>query len=141
MPEKRVSVSRVPPESVGYVWPKILPMIEKALKHGEGDSTTSEHVLSGIVNGKLILWAIHKGPEIIAGLVLSVRTYPAKTTLVIEFAAGRDLDSWIEQIEHLLREFRDLISADTIECSCRAGLAHRLGKRGWKRKSIIMELK
>jgi ABC-type uncharacterized transport system ATPase subunit len=128
-------------EAIPYVWQQLQPMIDRALSHGDGDSTTSGHMLAKVLVGQRQLWAIHEGPEIIAGLVISIRTYAAKKTVVIELAAGRDLDRWAEQLEGILRDFRDLAGANTIECSCRAGLARRLLKRGWISKATIMELK
>lgn len=135
-----LDVSSVPVELVPAVWAKLLPQIEKALSHGDGDSTTPEHMLAAVLSGRMQLWAVHEGEEIIAGVIVSARTYTAKTTVVINLLAGRDMDRWADRIEQLLRDLRDLIGANTIEASCRAGLAHRLGKRGWKRKAVIMEL-
>lgn len=135
-----MQVSRVTPESVGYVWQQILPMVERALAHGAGDCTSADHVLAAIQRGDNELWAIHRSSKIVAGLVISVQRHPAKTTLHVELCAGRDLDDWIEKIEGLLMEYRDLIGADTVEATCRAGLAKRLRKRGWGAKATIMEL-
>ena len=138
--QSSLEVSSVPPDLVPAVWTKLLPQIERALAHGDGDSTTPGHMLDAVLKGRMQLWAVHEGEEIIAGLIVSARTYTAKTTVVINLLAGRDMDGWADRIEQLLRDLRDLIGADTIEASCRAGLARRLGKRGWKRKAVIMEL-
>lgn len=116
-------------------------MIERALSHGEGDSTTSAHLLAAVLTGDLQLWVVHDGPEIVAGLVVAVYIHPGKRTVWVELCAGRDLDRWIADIERLLRDFRDIVGADTVEASCRPGLAHRLGKRGWSRKAIRLELR
>lgn len=136
-----VEVSRVPLESIEYVWNRVRRSIERALSHGCGDSITADQLLAKILSGDMTMWAVHEGPEILACVVLSVHTYPAKLTLVVELLAGRDMDRWAEKVEGLLRDCRDLIGADTIEASCRAGLAKRLVGRGWKSKAVIVELK
>lgn len=136
-----LEVSHVPPELVPEVWFRLRPMIERGLAHGAGDTTTAEHMFASIIRGDMQLWAVHEGSEIIAGLVVSVRKTSVKTWVHIELAAGRDLDRWADRLEGLLRDFRDLTGADTIEASCRLGLAHRLKKRGWRRKAVLMELK
>lgn len=136
-----MDVSSVPPDLAPGVWAKFKKEIDRALSHGEGDSTTSAHLLAQIIAGRMQLWVVHEGDDLIACLVISIHTYTAKTTVAIEIAAGRDLDRWVERVEQLLMDFKTLVGADTIECSCRPGLAHRLMRRGWRRKAITMELK
>lgn len=135
-----LQISQAQPESVLPVWMALEPMFRKAIAQGEGDSTTPERILSQLLAGNLSLWVVHRGPEIIAGLVVNVRQHPAKKAVVVEIAAGRDLDAWADGVEMLLREVRNKVGADTIEASCRPGLARRLAKRQWRRKAIIMQL-
>lgn len=134
------AVSQATGRDVPAVWGYFQRQIDRALSHGDGDSTTSDHMLNRLMSGGMQLWVVHEDSELIAALVVSVHVYEAKKTVVIELAAGRDLDRWADHMEKLLIQFKDLVGADTIECSCRAGLAHRLKKRGWKRKAVIMEL-
>lgn len=135
-----LTVSQASPEAVLSVWLAIEPMMRKAIASGDGDSTTPERVLSQLLAGNLSLWVVHRGSEVVAGLVINVRQYPAKKSVIVEIAAGRELDAWADCVEKLLREFKALVGADTIEASCRPGLARRLGKRKWRQKAVIMEL-
>lgn len=112
-------------------------MIDKALASG---STTSRHMLAQVMNKTAQFWAVHEGAEVLAGVVISIKTLPMKTVVFVEMIAGRDMDRWAGRVEQLLLEFRDLVGADAITASCRVGLAHRLGKRGWKRNAVVMEL-
>lgn len=116
-------------------------MIERALSHGQGDGTSWEHMLAAILMQKMTLWVIHEGDDIVACVVLSVNEHAKGKKVFVQLTAGRDLDRWIDQIEGLLRDYRDLVGAMTIEASCRKGLARRLSRRGWGKKAVIMELK
>lgn len=135
-----MQVSNVPPETAPAVWQELRPMIERALARGQGDGTSWEHMLVAILMQKMSLWVIHEGEDIVACVVLSVSDYPKGKKVHIQLTAGKDLDRWIEQIEGLLRDYRDLVGAIAIEASCRKGLARRLSRRGWGRKAVIMEL-
>lgn len=115
-------------------------MIEKALRTGQGDCTTKDELLAGLLTGDYFMWVVHEGDSIIAALILSAKQYANKSTLYVELAAGRALDEWVGEIEELLREFSELRGIDTIEASCRRGLARKLAGRGWKTKAVIMEL-
>ena len=135
-----LSVSRVEPEQIPGVFLEVEPMIERALSHGQGDTTNKAELVNGLLSGDLVMWAVHEGDDITAALILSVREYPNKTTLYVELVAGRSLDEWIDDIEGLLRDFAYMRGIDTIEASCRKGLARRLKRRGWNTKAVIMEL-
>lgn len=134
-----LEVSSVAPEIAPGIWGKFRPLIERALSRGAG-CTTPEHMLAAILSGDMNLWAVHEGADIIALVVVSVRTTSTKKYVCVELVAGRDLDRWIGRLEGLWREFRDLTGADTIQASCRAGIARRLKRRGWRTRAQLMEL-
>lgn len=116
-------------------------MVRRGLAHGEGDGTTAEHIRGRILNGDLILWAAHDGPEVTAAIVLDVMKHPAKTTLFVVLIAGSRFAEWAPQVQALLRDYADIIGADTIEASVRDGLTRWLDRMGWRRKAVIMEMK
>lgn len=135
-----LSVSAVPPEQVDFVWSQVEPMVKRGLAHGMGDSTTSEHIKAAIQRGESILWAVHQESDVIAIVVIEVVRYPAKTTLLAALIAGSRFAEWAPMVQELLRDYADLIGADTIETSVRDGLTKWLAPMGWKRKATIMEL-
>lgn len=73
-------------------------------------------------------------------MVVSVKQYPTGRKLFVELLVGTDMEQWVDQLERVLIECRDLVGAMCIEASCRIGLAKKLGKRGWSKKAIVMEL-
>lgn len=134
-----LNVSGVPADQVALLWPRIEPLVEKALRHGEGDESDPATVRAELEAGRMVLWVIHDA-EIVAVLVLKVLVHPRKKTLHLVLTAGTRLAEWVGEIEGLLRDYAGLIGADTIEASCRDGLMRVLKKRDWKRKATIMEL-
>ena len=138
--ELPIEISSVTPEMLDHVWSSQIEMIERGLRHGQGNDVTSDDMLAGILLGRWLMWVIHRGTDIIAIVVLSVITTPRKKKLFVELIAGRDLPSWYVQLHDLLIDFKEVIGADCIEASCRPGLAKYLSEMGWSKKATIMEL-
>lgn len=138
--DEPIEISSVPEEMVRHVWQSQIDMIERGLRHGEGDNVRSDDILAKVFSGEYILWAIHQGTDIIAISVVSViRT--RKTKLFVKLIAGRDMSLWLGQYLELLADFKDVIGADCIEASCRPGLAKiLLSEHGWSTKATVMEL-
>ncbi len=132
-------ISYVQPNQVDAVFAQLEPMIGKGLTVGQADSTTPEHFLAEIRRGDAQLWVVHEGEEIKAGIVTAVRVYPTGRKVYVDLLVGRNMDEWVDELEQVLMDYRDLIGAMCVEASCRFGLAKKLGKRGWKRKAVIME--
>lgn len=128
----------IDPKAIDNVWDKLFPMIERGLRHGAGDGYTSDDVYAALKNKTMTMLVVHEDDNIIACAIVSVAQYPSKKTLFIELLAGRDMDSWLPEGEVVLKKYRDSIGADTIEASCRFGLAKRLTR--WKPKATLMEL-
>lgn len=116
-------------------------MVRKGLKHGAGDSITEDEILHGLMTGRMQLWAVHKGEEVIAGLVLQTIERECGRALFIVVMAGRDFAEWSPKVNGLLQDYADLLGAYTIEAMCREGIAKWLKALGWKRKAIKMELR
>jgi hypothetical protein len=138
----RFEVRQVSEAAIPGVFRSQLPALQRAMRHGAGDALRLEDMLKDVLMGKSSLWAVLEGdsPQPVAFLVLSVHQYPAKRTLFIEALAGSRMDEWIDVVEPLLRDAKLLLGVDTVEASCRLGLAKRLAKRaGWRRKAVLME--
>lgn len=141
LPIEPLSVSDVPPELVDHVWIAQRKNIERGLRHGQGDATTSNEMLASIKQGRLQLWAVHRGGDIQAVVVISLIRKPTNTKLFVHLIAGEKLGEWSDQVQGLLIDFRELLGASCIEASCRPGLAEYLSKKGWSKKAIVMELR
>jgi hypothetical protein len=135
-----IEVSHVLPEQVDHVWERVLPQIERGLKHGAGDSTTSDHIRDAVKRGDMTLWAVHEHDDIIAAVVLERARHPAKTALFVVLIAGRDFYRWAPEVNERIKELAELVGADTIEAMVRDGLTHWLADLGWRRKATLMEM-
>lgn len=139
LPTEQLSVSEVLPNQAAAVWPAVEPMIIRALRHGQGDSTTPEYVLSAILRGISSMWVAHDGPEILGCVVFRVEDKDICRKIWIDFVAGKDLPRWYHQVHELLLDYMELVGAKCIEGSCRPGMARVLKKMGARQKAIIME--
>lgn len=124
---------------VETIWPQVADAVARALRTGQGDATTIEDVKRSAKQGDSVIWAAHEGDTVKGIVAFSILQNAANRVLFVEMLAGVDLPSWIDDMERLLADCRDLIGADTIEASCRDGMVRILGRRGWRRKATIME--
>lgn len=122
------------------LWPVIGPMIERARQHGQGDSETLAHIKACLESGAVTLWAIHDETKILAVIGLELHHRPARKVLWIKFLTGRENKRWVDKLEMLVADYRDLIGAHGIETSARIPLARVLKRRGWREKAVIMAL-
>jgi hypothetical protein len=122
------------------VWQSQIDMIERGLRHGQGDDVSSFDILGKVLTGENILWVVHHGSDVIAIVVLSVIKAPKKTKLFVELIAGRDMPLWYDQVQELLVDFKDVIGADCIQSCSRPGMVKYMSKTGWSKKATIMEL-
>jgi hypothetical protein len=127
----------VPPEAVPEVWAKCLPEIEKALSVGAGQHYTADWYLDKLKTGEMVMLAAIN-PEVVACGILSIVEHPNHRVLFAELLAGRNIESWLPDLEPMLRKYRDHVGATTIEASCRPGLVRKL--TNWRRKAVLMEL-
>jgi len=135
-----ISVRRAGADVVDHVFAQLQREIARGLRQVTGFPTSSAYLRDAVTRGEMALWIVQRDSELLAAVVLSVRRSSSHTALVVELAAGRELDLWVDEIEQLLRDYRDLVGAASIEALCRGGLARRLSKR-WRRKAVLMELR
>jgi len=135
-----LSVSRVAPVNLDFVWREVAPMVERGLRHGAGDSTSPAELRAAIATGKMELWAVADGGDIVAIVVLRVVSRVKGVALLVSLVAGRDFDSWGQMISDLVADYAELIGAYTVEATARKGMAKWLAQMGWRQKAIVMEL-
>jgi hypothetical protein len=137
------AVSRVYPNNLRTVWPKLLPNIRVGLRKGAGDTLTEQMLWEGVHSGEMDLWVIHSGDEILAGLILQVHQRErgkALVVLMIAAGTGKSMRHYLPEILPRLREYGEMIGAYTVESVSRPGAARLLSRFGCKPKAMIMEL-
>lgn len=125
--------------AINDVWPALLPMVERGLRHGEGDTITADFIRQSVLAGEMHAWTVRNTEGIAAVLIFRVRVDAGGRSLFVVMLAGRDMPAWIDELEEILMDYRDIVGARCIRASCRLGLAKKLAERGWTRKSVIME--
>jgi hypothetical protein len=143
-PTEPLSVSRVQPEQVLPVWQILLPQIRRGLKKGAGDTLDESGLFRDVASGRVILWVMHRGPEIQAGVFLRVDERECGRALIVLEAVAGGGKGFLAHAESLLprlREYGDMIGAYTIEAYCRRGTARVLSRLGCKPKAIVMEIR
>lgn len=131
-------ISTVPPDQLDFVWNQVEPQIEKAFSTGAGDRSSPAHLYQAVQDGLAHCLAVHQDGDVEAAIFISIKDFPTMRTLFVEVLAGRNLDSWLDDVEAVLKEYKKRLGADKIEASVRAGLAKRLTH--WRQKSILLEL-
>jgi len=115
-------------------------MIKRGLRHGQGDGTTSDALRHKVLVGDMLMWAFHRGIDVIAVIIFSVNQHATGKKIFVEMLAGREPHLWQDELMQLLLDYRDITGAMSIEASCRKGMAKRLSELGWREKAVIMEL-
>lgn len=139
-PPGSISVSRVARADADRVFRALHTELERGLRQVAGRPTSYAQLRDSVLSGEMIMWAVQDGPELLAAVILSVRKYSSYTALVVELAAGRELERWAELVEELLRDYRELVGAEVVEALCRGGMAKKLAAR-WKKRAVLMELR
>lgn len=134
-------VSAVAGREVDAVWPKIDAMVTRGLEAIHDDTTTSALLREGVRHGRLVLWIVHSGDEIVAAIVLNIVKRFGGPVLLVVMIAGRDFEAWAPQVQQLLQDYRQLIGATRIESVSRPGMEKWMRRLGWRRRAVMMEWK
>ena len=134
---RNYSISAVPPEHLDEVWAELEPFIERGLRHS--DDTTPEILKASIRSEGYQLWVAVRDSEVVAGLVLEIQQRPIRRVVFIHMLAGRERHGWFDEGFELIKAYRDLNDAETIEAECRPGMVKFLEDQGWARKAVIMK--
>ena len=76
-PERTCKVFLIEAEDIDLVWDDVVPLIERALQHAEGE-LIPEDIKTHLDKGDLRLWIALEGKETIAAMVTEIIQYPRK---------------------------------------------------------------
>lgn len=129
-------INEVTHDTLDFAWGEVLPQIRKGIRHSSGGD--EQALYDAVRDGRMRMWVIHDERGVQGCLILSIHQSSSHKTLFIEMAAGRDMGAVVPEVELLLRAYKEHVGADSIEASCRPGLAKLLPN--WKTKAITLEL-
>lgn len=118
-------------------WPGIYALLEPAIEQSD---TTARGLIDDLLAGDAQLWT-WRDPELRGACITELIDGPRGRSLHCSLLAGHDFEEWADQlIEGILIQARPL-GVQSVTVEGRLGWERALGKRGWKRKAVIMELR
>lgn len=127
-----IAVSFIPAEYAVEIWPKIRGYIRSATER-TGGRYEPEDVLYEILDGKLLLWAVIEGTEILGVATTRFMEYPRKKTLMVPFLAGKGFSDWGGEVVATLGKWAANNGCSAMEAAGRPGWERILDAYGYKR--------
>ena len=127
----------IQPGDLELVWDEVVPLIEAALKHSEGE-VIPEDLIKPIKIGKMQLWvAMFKG-SVIAAMITEIVVYPRKRVLRVITIAGKDgrgMSKWYGFLP-LVEGFALSNNCSSLEAWTRKGMVKKL--TDWEHKYMVI---
>tara|TARA_E500000305_G_C4021977_1_gene239407 strand:- start:2078 stop:2533 length:456 start_codon:yes stop_codon:yes gene_type:complete len=121
---------------VPRIWHEVRPLVDKALKHGDGEQL-SEDVLQKLLNKQIILFAGIEAQELASICIAEVIVYPRKKVLHIPIAAtksGRDFELWRDHFS-VVEDFGKAMGCTSVSAYTRKGFAKKLK---WTHEYLVL---
>lgn len=135
------TISAVPREEIGNIWPIVSPMLDKAVKRGRGRFHIVD-VLTALLEGKQSLWiAFDKDKTILAALTLSINQYTDGMLVArIEYMGGQQRDEWIKELWDMCARYSREQGCKMLETTTRPGIGKYLSSWGVRQSAVVYEL-
>jgi hypothetical protein len=133
-----VTVTAIPPQLLGELWPKIKPLFDKVVDVSH--YTLNTYVMRNrIMDGSNVLLAAVEGVDIIA--IVTVNFYlndNGMRVLEVPAISGDRLEEWAEQVIEALLQLKQERACDYIVGLGRAGWERYLKRYGFKPIMTVM---
>ena len=139
-----IFVSLVPVNEVQRVWPKIRQYVANVEEVSDGRITITD-IFSDIMEGKMLLWVVFdhsvdaNNTNFMAFACTSIRDYPKKRMLFIDYIGGEGMDLWLGNLNETLSTFGASQECTGLEAVGRRGWERPLKSIGWKPVYTIYE--
>lgn len=135
--EQEHKISTVDAALVPYVWPRVEPILSRALVHSN-DRIDRKSQFDSLINGTDHLWVITKGDEIVATVILQIATYPTGIKMLLcLFCAGKDFALWGDDLHEKLVSFAAENNCTGMELTGRKGWTRLLRQWNWKTEYTV----
>ena len=121
-------------EDIHLVWDDVVPLIEKALQHAEGELVPDD-IKKHLDKGDLRLWVALEGKETIAAMVTELIQYPRKKIVRVITLAGKNMDMWYDFLP-MIEGYAIRNGCSSLEAWSRKGMARKL--KDWKHSYDII---
>ena len=133
-PAPSCKVALVGSEDIGMIWDEVVPLIEKALVHAEGELVPGD-IRKHLDSGDLRLWVALKDKDVIASMVTEIIQYPRKKIVRVITVAGKDMSMWYEFLP-MLEGYAIRKGCSSLEAWTRKGMTRKL--KDWKHSYDII---
>ena len=127
-------VALVNSEDIELVWDEVIPLVEKALSHAEGELIQSD-IRKHLDTGDLRLWVALQDRDIIASMVTEIIQYPRKKIVRVITVAGKDMSMWYDFLP-MLEGYAVRNGCSSLEAWTRKGMTRKL--KDWKHSYDII---
>ena len=124
MPSSDSQLEQIGQVELLKIWPQIAPMVESALKHGDG-RVAERDIFDGVMNKVFTLWVTRKKRQIKAVCVTQIINSPRKRFLNLYLLSGENRSDWLPH--------EDTIAAYARAMGCEQ-LTIEFGRIAWERK-------
>lgn len=114
--ELTTPIGGVPAEHVREVWPRVEPILKRVVKPQTGFDL--HHVLTELQLRRWQLWVIGNFDAIV---ITSIVVRPLHKVLWIEFIAGRDMETWLDDWITTQEAYAKATGCKAVEFAGRAG--------------------
>ena len=121
-------------EDIDLVWGDVVPLIEKALQHAEGELVPGD-IKKHLDKGDRRLWVALEGKETIAAMVTELIQYPRKKIVRVITLAGKNMDMWYDFLP-MIEGYAIRNGCSSLEAWSRNGMARKL--KDWKHSYDII---
>jgi hypothetical protein len=134
-------IALVPQEEIKAFWPKIAPLLVKAMSYAAG-RTDMRSIYEAVQDGRQFLWIAFDDVDkiVAAAFVTHLAQYPKGAALVIDCAGGSQMENWLQIASTTFRKCARDMGAERVELYGRKGWARVLKSCGWQQKLVVLEI-
>jgi len=119
-----VIISTITPDLAPVIWPAISDMIDRAIKHSNGELSL-DSVLDKVEGSEMLLLTADEGDTTLAAFILEKNHFPSgKTVLNITITAGDNMEKWFAKSVEVANNIAKKENCDEI---------YIVGRPGWKK--------
>lgn len=104
----------VPSTALETVWPKVAPMLERALRRADGDFTLAD-VYEWLAGREWQLWLWIEGAEVKCAATTTIITWPQRKVCSVPLVGGGSLKAWWSQGVDQIAEWAKGQGCDRLE--------------------------
>jgi len=133
-PERTCKVFLIESNDIDLVWNDVVPLIEKALQHAEGELVPDD-IKKHLDTSELRLWVALENKDVIAAMVTEIVQYPRKKIVRVITLAGKDMSMWYDFLP-MLEGYAIRSGCSSLEAWTRKGMTRKL--KDWKHSYDII---